>query len=840
MVRSADEQREKGDRAIALTDRAYSVLGELEESTTAQVQATLEASYKQLEKQLLKQYSQYTASAKPDLLPSQRTLLLLTDLQELLPIVNPKNAATYQKQFQELGEKASKIGVDLGKQIIETQEGKSLSKARQSGGVPIEAIAFAARDSAKRLQKHGQTFADKSSAIIQLGLTQNWAGQKTAQLMRQELGVTKSRADTIVRTESASAMVAGQQHSYKAAGFGEFFQFMTAGGSCGICGARNMNVYESTASRPPLHPRCRCTTLPWSKDWQELGLTNDAWAVEYVDNTAATLSTPLDPGLSPFEKANGLTTPPTPTWTVRSPSPAGGIPQQPAPTPKADKAQAAPKRAKLPPPEVDVTATIQLGQKRLIELAKKYGSSRPDAIIQALLAESRLSPEQAAQFAGHMQLEDSALEVGDADFYRKTLADYHRITNGSVRWVRRFAKLSDRAFARIKDQVVNVGDKPTERIIFHEMSHFLEKEYPEIGETMRQWRDRRAQGDLKKLRDITGDSRYRDNETALPDTWTSPYIGKVYQDGATEALSVGMEAFASREQMMKVFKADPEHLYLIVGVLEKLKNQEYKRVGELRKLAEQQGAGGEDVLDFDVTDSRQSGRRLTPVEAAMQRSGGYRQLTPVEAAMQRRQQQAGDRSARNEFEEYLSREEASIRRRTSGEIDRQLKEYHDKEAAELRKKLNIPDPPEAVKRGEELTITQQRLKTPETKPIELDGVDTTTLTKKGTRAYEIAQEFSSIQRELNDAIARIPPASKTLPPDAYDAIYARVDSLFTRLKGGVTEINKLWEKVPIKTGDPTLDAYIAKIGSISREALPGYKVILPTEKLEERASLRPC
>lgn len=833
-VRTPEEQREKGDRAIALTDRAYSVLSEVEESTTAQIQSTLETSYKQLEKQLLKQYSQYTSGAKPDLLPSQRTLLLLQDLQELLPIVNPKNAATYQEQFQKLGEKASKIGVDLGKQIVELQEGKKLNPSRQSGGVPIEAIAFAARDSTQRLQKHGADFAQKSSAIIQLGLTQNWGGQKTAQLLRQELGVTKTRADTIVRTESASAMVAGQQYSYKAAGFGQFFQFMTAGGSCGICGARNMNVYESTASRPPLHPRCRCTTLPWSKDWQELGLTNDVWAVEYVDNTAATLSTPLDPGLAPFEKANGLTAPPTPAWTVRSPAPQT---TSPAPTPKADKAQ----RSPLPPPDVDVTETIRLGQKRLVELAKKYGSSRPDAIIQALLAESRLSPEQADQFAGQIDLEDTALSVGDADFYRKTLADYHRITNGSVRWVKRFARLSDRAFARIKDQVVNVGDKPTARIVFHEMSHFLEKEYPEIGQTMRQWRDRRAQGDLKKLRDITGDERYRDDETALPDTWVSAYIGKVYRDGATEALSVGMEAFASREQMMRVFKSDPEHLYLMVGVLEKLKNQEYKRIGELRKLAEQQGEDiGDDVLDFDVTDSRQSGRRLTPVEAAMQRSGGYRQLTPVEAAMQRRQQQAGDRSARNEFEEYLSREEASIRRRTSGEIDRQLKEYHNKEAAELRKKLNIPDPPEAVKQGEELTITQQRLKTPETKPIELDGVNTKTLTTKGARAYEIAQEFSNIQRELNDAIARIPPPDKTLPPDAYEAIYARVDSLFTRLRGGVTEVNKLWEKVPIKTGDPTLDAYIAKIGSISREALPGYKVVLPTEKLEDRAAFRPC
>lgn len=583
MVRSADEQRKKGDRAIALTDRAYSVLVEVEDGVAKQVQKTLEDSYKQLEKKLLKQYSQYTSDAKPDLLPAQRTLILLQDLQTLLPLVNPQKAPTYTRQFEKLGKAASKIGVNLAQQIIETQEGKKLSAARQSGGIPIEAIAFAARDSTKRLQKHGVDFAQKSSAIIQMGLAQNWGGQKTAQLMRQELGVTKARAETIVRTESASAMVNAQILTYKSAGFGEYFQFICAGGSCGICGARNMQVYRVGSSQPPLHPRCRCTTMPWSREWQEAGLTNDAWAADYVEQIAPTLSTPLDPGVAPFERANGITTPPTPVWSLgQAPTPttpATATPNRRAIAPDIARSIAKVQRGKLP--DLDSAqlfeSAVNQGEALFNELVETlgYDGFTAENVLAALRERSAITPEQAVEKAAQPFVTRGAKLKQDEAFLRETLADFHVLTSGRLDDLKRLDYREPRAFADDRRGMINIGDKMERWILMHEAAHLLEYQYPEIGATMREWRDRRATGPAQELSKITGNAAYEKGEVALQGDYPSPYMGRVYFDGATEVLATGLQSLASPGLFEKMVRADRELTYLMLGTLDKLQKNEY-------------------------------------------------------------------------------------------------------------------------------------------------------------------------------------------------------------------------------------------------------------------------
>lgn len=57
------------------------------------------------------------------------------------------------------------------------------------------------------------------------------------------------------------------------------------------------------------------------------------------------------------------------------------------------------------------------------------------------------------------------------------------------------------------------------------------------------------------------------SEEALQDHWTSPYVGKVYADGATEVLSVGMEFLVDGQAAQRACVRDLEHLLFVLGAL---------------------------------------------------------------------------------------------------------------------------------------------------------------------------------------------------------------------------------------------------------------------------------
>lgn len=55
---------------------------------------------------------------------------------------------------------------------------------------------------------------------------------------------------------------------------------------------------------------------------------------------------------------------------------------------------------------------------------------------------------------------------------------------------------------------------------------------------------------------------------ALPDHFINPYVGKRYLDSATEVLSVGLEHLADPENFVKLYRQNPEHLFLTQGALQ--------------------------------------------------------------------------------------------------------------------------------------------------------------------------------------------------------------------------------------------------------------------------------
>lgn len=82
------------------------------------------------------------------------------------------------------------------------------------------------------------------------------------------------------------------------------------------------------------------------------------------------------------------------------------------------------------------------------------------------------------------------------------------------------------------------------------------------------WRDAAAHA-MKNV-DLGALRRYKDSEKAYPmrDVRT-PYAGKVYSQGFTEVISLGLEAMTDGHSMLGLASKAPEHLELILGVLAK-------------------------------------------------------------------------------------------------------------------------------------------------------------------------------------------------------------------------------------------------------------------------------
>lgn len=129
----------------------------------------------------------------------------------------------------------------------------------------------------------GKTFSDriwqdkeKLKHSLEKTLTQSIirgeAPLKTAKRIAQEANVELSSAKRLVLTESAAMSNKASMDSYKALGVDEI-EFVSAldGRTCDICGAMDGKHFKTSEgvegiNLPPLHPNCRCTTVPYFND----------------------------------------------------------------------------------------------------------------------------------------------------------------------------------------------------------------------------------------------------------------------------------------------------------------------------------------------------------------------------------------------------------------------------------------------------------------------------------------------------------------------------------------------------------------------------------------------
>lgn len=125
----------------------------------------------------------------------------------------------------------------------------------------------------------------------------------------QRMGVSESRAAVIIHTESAHMAAEAAEQGYRETGVQSYrFEAALDLKTCAVCGALDQREFplaerETGINYPPLHPRCRCTTVPVTEfrigskraarnpatgktEYVEKGMTYEEWRKKYVEENA--------------------------------------------------------------------------------------------------------------------------------------------------------------------------------------------------------------------------------------------------------------------------------------------------------------------------------------------------------------------------------------------------------------------------------------------------------------------------------------------------------------------------------------------------------------------------
>lgn len=125
----------------------------------------------------------------------------------------------------------------------------------------------------------------------------------------QRMGVSESRAAALIHTESAHIAAEAAEQGYRETGVQSYrFEAALDLKTCAVCGALDQREFplaehETGINYPPLHPRCRCTTVPVTEfqigskraarnpatgktEYVEKKLTYEEWRKKYVEENA--------------------------------------------------------------------------------------------------------------------------------------------------------------------------------------------------------------------------------------------------------------------------------------------------------------------------------------------------------------------------------------------------------------------------------------------------------------------------------------------------------------------------------------------------------------------------
>ncbi|CCO46648.1 conserved hypothetical protein [Vibrio nigripulchritudo SOn1] len=229
--------------------------------------------------------------------------------------------------------------------------------------------------------------------------------------------------------------------------------------------------------------------------------------------------------------------------------------------------------------ELDDKSKLQL--QNLQEDKRQIGSALMSEVYDTLITESVVTEEESQTWARNQEISPSAIARMRKSGYseaevRRDMALYYRLVNGRLDKVRIVTTGSRRASAIINTATVDIDDNFDKRTLFHEMSHLLESDQS-VKLANQKFISNRASGTPKRLSELTNNSSYKNDEIAIPDNFYSPYVGKIYESGATEVASMGIQQFSSPESMYALYESDEEMFTLMVGMMTGVSHSQVER-----------------------------------------------------------------------------------------------------------------------------------------------------------------------------------------------------------------------------------------------------------------------
>jgi hypothetical protein len=171
----------------------------------------------------------------------------------------------------------------------------------------------------------------------------------------------------------------------------------------------------------------------------------------------------------------------------------------------------------------------------------------------------------------NIKVDSNVLQHQSRDLIDKTTSTFFNLSQGKgASSFQKLQRTTPRAYATPSDGAINTGHKQTatefKNMMFHEMAHHVEFEDPAIKLAAQHFVSSRASGSQKLLSEITGNVMY-ESERAYPDKFINPYVGKIYENGSTEVLSMGIEQFTDKKKLARFIEKDREHFLFVLGVL---------------------------------------------------------------------------------------------------------------------------------------------------------------------------------------------------------------------------------------------------------------------------------
>jgi hypothetical protein len=159
---------------------------------------------------------------------------------------------------------------------------------------------------------------------------------------------------------------------------------------------------------------------------------------------------------------------------------------------------------------------------------------------------------------------------------QKAMAEFFEVAGVNSLRTLEHAELMDkkfRAHASHIDRCIRLSPDDVAHTVWHECAHHIEFSHREIERAAQRFRDGRAQKDsnqrpiIKQINELDKTKHYGNDERAVKDKFISTYIGKVYFNGNTEVVSMGMGMLARTSEFTKAVSKDREFLHFTIGML---------------------------------------------------------------------------------------------------------------------------------------------------------------------------------------------------------------------------------------------------------------------------------